>query len=196
LYDNPNVPDGSVPGRAAVKLHVALKRPPNDLPGHGEMEIDDAMDPARLLVWVEPYEAGGAFIVLDGRLDAVSVRSVAEAIVTEIDRGHRHLIIDLDAVTSIDGAGVRSLAGTVAVLGNDPEAAVVLAGGGRRIQQELRRSGAERLFPIASGRWVALGTIREPSDPMSDGWRHASRLRSPSTVLGRAGTSHSHSRNP
>jgi anti-anti-sigma factor len=155
------------------------------------MVFGDAIDSARLLVWVEPYDAVGVFIVLEGRLDSVSVRSVAEAIATEIDRGHRHLIIDLDAVTSIDGAGVRLLAGTVGALGNDPEAAVVLAGGGRRIQQELRRFGAERLFPIASGRWVALGMIREPSDPMSDGWRHASRL-----FLGRAGTSHSHSRNP
>jgi anti-anti-sigma factor len=147
------------------------------------MEIDDEMLPARLSVTIEPYDAGGVFVVVEGRLDSASERSVAEAIATEIDRGYRHLIIDLDAVTFIDGAGVHSLAWAVAALGDDPDAAVVLAGGGRQIQRDLVRTDVRRLFPVASGRWVALAMIRAQSDPMSSGWRRASRPPSRPAVM-------------
>ena len=95
------------------------------------------------------HSGGTAVIALAGELDLRSSTVLRSSIIAAIERGARHVILDMSAVTFIDSTGLGALVGGLRRLRTvDGELALVCAD--RSIVRIFEITGLDRVFPLHS----------------------------------------------
>ncbi len=58
------------------------------------------------------YREGGTVLSVNGRIDTTAAPELDQAIIQEIDRGNRRILLDLSAVSYISSGGLRVILAT------------------------------------------------------------------------------------
>src|SRR5437763_757601 len=88
-----------------------------------------------LTITTEPISTHGSSIAVEGELDIDGIDDLRDAIVSQISRGHSHLVFDLSGTEFLDCAAIGQLIVSIAPLREDPRAAVVLLGPRGRVRR-------------------------------------------------------------
>jgi anti-sigma B factor antagonist len=131
--------------------------------------IELARSAGHLSVIVEPFDEHGAYIAVDGEIDACSSQPLRDAITRAIDANHRHLIIDLTGTTFCDCGTFRALSDSVEPLRGADDSAVILVGAHGIVQRLLDFVDAGRSFPCCPDRETARRALRIPLT--TNAWR-------------------------
>jgi len=130
-------------------------------------------------VTVEPFDAHGATVIVDGDLDLAVVPELEEAMAAVTANGHRHLVIDLSAATFLDSMATGVLLASLRPLRAHHDAAVVLAGATGIVERSLVVSGVGSLFSMFPDRPTAIRRVRGSTDTLRQSWRQIGRRSSP-----------------
>ena len=98
---------------------------------------------------IELDNEDGALVVrpLDTRIDAHVAGAFRTALITQIEAGHRNVIIDLARVTFIDSSGLGAVVSALKRIGRDGDLRVRSLTDGVRTMFELTR--LNRVIPVA-----------------------------------------------
>jgi anti-sigma B factor antagonist len=116
------------------------------------------------------FAAHGAVVEVAGELDLRSAPLLRAAIASQIELGHRHLVIDLTDATFLDCASVGTLLDSIAPLRADPAAAVILAGASGGVERLLALLELEQLFEMLPDAEAATARAVD-SSRKREGWR-------------------------
>jgi anti-sigma B factor antagonist len=125
----------------------------------------------RSTVITEAFSTHGSFVRVTGDLDLALAPSLEHGIAGEIGRGHRHLVIDLTAATSLGCASIGSLLRAVAPLRDEPDATVVLAGATGGVKRLLDLLRLDRTFDILPDANHAATFATDAEREHRQGWR-------------------------
>ena len=123
-----------------------------------------------LTITTEPISTHGSSIAVEGELDIDGIDDLRDAIVSQISRGHSHLVFDLSGTEFLDCAAIGQLMVSIAPLREDPRAAVVLLGPRGRVRRLLDLLRFERVIPIADDRAAAIDLVHGETQALA-GWR-------------------------
>ncbi|MGH9186811.1 MAG: STAS domain-containing protein [Acidimicrobiales bacterium] len=105
---------------------------------------------------LEVAERDGSFVIVArGDIDVASAPRLREAVIDALGRGHRHMVIDLDAVDFLDSTGLGVLVGAlkrVRTLGGD----LHLVCNQTRILKVFDITGLDRVFLVHPSVTVAV----------------------------------------
>jgi anti-anti-sigma factor len=96
------------------------------------------------------YATDGVVVSLAGELDLAHASRLGDVLASEIARGHRQLVIDLQRATFLDCATLGTLLRAVAPLREDPDSAVLLAGPTGIVLRLLLLLELEQVFEIVA----------------------------------------------
>jgi anti-sigma B factor antagonist len=105
---------------------------------------------SRALVELDPGSVHGhAVIRVTGEMDVASAPLLRTHVLDVIRAGHRHVVVDMRAVTFVDSAALSALLAGLRRLrtaGGD----LRLVGGGHELERLLRITGVDRMLPLYS----------------------------------------------
>ncbi|WP_369214770.1 STAS domain-containing protein [Streptomyces flavofungini] len=111
----------------------------------------DTYDPQqRLTIEEAPAEQHRVQLRLGGELDFATVPTLCGAVVDLIADGHRHLLLNLSAITWCDNASLYTLLGIRSSLQN-AEGSLALTAASPAIRRALDRTGLSPRLPLAPG---------------------------------------------
>ena len=93
-----------------------------------------------------------------GRVDASVAAQFEEALRSEVEHGHAHLILEMDGTDYISSAGVRALISAQKAL-KHKGGAVLLAQPSERVKEVLDIAGLESLFKVYGDTEAAIGSV-------------------------------------
>ncbi|MBI1292217.1 anti-sigma factor antagonist [bacterium] len=97
-------------------------------------------------------------IALKGRLDVLTSKNLKDAVITEIDAGANHLVLDFTNLEYVSSAGLRVLLEARKIL-KPRDGSVVLSGVQSFITTILNSTGFDTLFAIHPDAPTAVGAI-------------------------------------
>jgi anti-sigma B factor antagonist len=131
--------------------------------------------PPPRVITVEPFDAQGVAIVVDGDLDLDTALQLETALANVIAEGHRHLVVDLTTATFLDSVAMGTLLRSLRPLRHDPAAAVVLSGARGIVQRSLEVSGVGHMFTQFEDCHAAIGGLTDATAQLDDQWRSVSQ---------------------
>ncbi|MEU6121923.1 STAS domain-containing protein [Streptomyces sp. NPDC047123] len=120
--------------------------------------------PRRLTIVGLAHSDVCAVIRLSGELDQASEKFFMDTLGGLVDAGHRHIILDVTALTFCDSRGLNCLLALHWLL-RRRTGALMLAGVGRRLGMLLENSGSTSLFTVHTSVGQALRSLPEPARP-------------------------------
>ena len=96
-------------------------------------------------------------IEVSGRIDGMNAEELREALTCEIERGARHVVLDLAKVSYMSSAGLRELVAAYRKL-HDGAGDLRLAQPSSRVQDVLEMSGLDTIFQIYLTQTEAVGS--------------------------------------
>ncbi|MFC7304705.1 STAS domain-containing protein [Streptomyces monticola] len=127
---------------------------------------------ARRATVAELSSSDGCVVLrVSGELDHTAEQTFLRALGAFVENGHRHLILDVTALTFCDSRGLGCLL-AVRWLLRRRERLVLLAGAGRRVTELLALTGSSDLLPVHKTVGQALAVLpaehRPPWPPVPD----------------------------
>ncbi|MEU6992921.1 STAS domain-containing protein [Streptomyces sp. NPDC046465] len=105
-----------------------------------------------------------AVLRLTGELDQASEKFFMDTVAKVVDASHRHIILDVTALTFCDSRGLNCLLALHWLL-RRRSGDLMLAGVGRRLATVLEHSGSTALFSAHTSVGQALRSLPEPARP-------------------------------
>jgi anti-sigma B factor antagonist len=97
-------------------------------------------------------------LALKGRLDVLTSKNLKDAVITEIDAGAAHLVLDFSNLEYVSSAGLRVLLEARKIL-KPKDGTVTLSGVQSFIMTILNSTGFDTLFAIHADVESAIGAI-------------------------------------
>jgi len=111
-------------------------------------------------VLTEPAMGASASIAAHGEFDLHTAHLLASAIATAVERGARHLVLDLRHATFLDCSTLHALISAAEPLRDEPAANVVLTGAQGVVKRFFDLVGVDSLVPLARPRDDAIAALR------------------------------------
>lgn len=105
-------------------------------------------------------EADGTVISITGRMDAMTAPDIENRLTELVNAGEKKLVVDLQGLSYISSAGLRSLLATAKKL-KTTQGRMVFANLGGHVTEVFRISGFYSLFTVCDSVGAALGSLRE-----------------------------------
>ena len=112
----------------------------------------------------EELEPGTSTIRVAGEVDADSAARFQQELIAALERAERRLVVDLDAVTFFDSAGIRCLINLRQQADRRGREVVLVMPGRPSVRRALEISSLHHLFPIALSS-AETSAPPTPSDP-------------------------------
>lgn len=106
-----------------------------------------------------------AVVVASGEIDFVASPQLKEQILSHIDAGRRHILLDLSTVTFIDSTAIGVLVGAALRLHEegDPSLAVVCPHDNQRVRRILEIAGVANVLTLCHSRGEAISALTPAS---------------------------------
>ncbi|HEY3187387.1 MAG TPA: STAS domain-containing protein [Solirubrobacteraceae bacterium] len=120
----------------------------------------DATMEGQQLLAVHEQQLDGGLLLIDvrGEVDLYSVEQLRAVLEEAEDAGHRHIVVDLSAVNTIDSTGLAALVGAHRrLLRREGEMIVVISSA--RVWSKFSMTGLDNVFPVATSREEALSRV-------------------------------------
>jgi anti-sigma B factor antagonist len=142
---------------------VAIKAPVDDL----------SRLPPR--VSTSRFATHGAFVRVEGEFDLAMVDPLRMAVAREVERGHRHIVIDLAEASLLDCACLGAILSEVAPLRSEPDATVLFAGAAGMVERLLTLLDFGQVCDLLPDATSAAELALDPTRPRAEGWRSLPR---------------------